>query len=339
MLKYPEENDFKIPVCISDLPSHQYIVSPATLTETVVTELETRPELPGVLIVDRHHRLLGLLTRLKLFERLGHRYGVELFLRKPIYELGNVIGLKVQTLPGPMRVDEAVQYALGRPAADIYDPVVVQIDTQLFSMLEINVLLLAQSRTVSNLSNVVAKLQQIDTLIYLEREREAIFNQMLALLGQVVPYHQAAIVLREKGSMHFAATAGYARDDTANINSIRTNQVYTLMHSHRQAIYLPEACLGAGWQGMEALGQPLAWLGIPLIQDDQPLGMLSLGRNISSAFTMAEKETAQAFANRIVAVLMRKSAQLPGSTDFAPGTFFFDSLALAGAGKVVCEGV
>ena len=74
---------FQAPVSITDLSGHEFSVTPNTNTEKVVEELENQPDLPGVMIVE-NGRLLGVITRLKLFERLGHRFGVELFLQKPI---------------------------------------------------------------------------------------------------------------------------------------------------------------------------------------------------------------------------------------------------------------
>jgi len=148
------QDEFQIPVCIADLPAHDFQVSPETLTEQVVAELENSPDLPGVLIV-KNRKLVGFLTRLKLFERLGHRYGVELFMRKPIMELNGVMQTQVEVLPGNLRIDEAVRRALKRPPLDIYDPVVMELRNRMFRILDMNVLVLAQSRTVTNLSNVV----------------------------------------------------------------------------------------------------------------------------------------------------------------------------------------
>ncbi len=63
-------------------------------------------------------------------------------------------------LPGNLRVDEAVRRALGRPPRDMYDPVVVELPNGAYRILDVTVLVLAQSRTIANLSNVVGKLGQ-----------------------------------------------------------------------------------------------------------------------------------------------------------------------------------
>lgn len=300
------EDDFQIPVCIADLPAHDFQVSPDTLTENVVTVLEDTPDLPGVLLVEESE-LVGFLTRLKLFERLGHRYGIELFMRKPIRQLAAAIPSRVQPLLGNLRVDEALRHALSRPRRDMYDPLVVELKNKIYRILDMNVLVLAQSQTVTNLSNVVGKLGQIDTLIYQAWNKTEILGRMLRLLGQVVPYHQAQVLIEQDSNIELAASHGFKADDTLDFNSIRFNTIYKMMLQHRQTIYLPDTNHVPAWKGMEVLGRPASWLGVPLLDSDGNFfGFLSLGRNVDSPFNLDEKQTCQAFAQRISKVLLQK---------------------------------
>ncbi len=300
------QDESQIPVCIADLPTHDFQVPPETLTEQVVAELENSPDLPGVLIV-KNRKLVGFLTRLKLFERLGHRYGVELFMRKPIIELNSVLQTQVETLPGNLRVDEAVQRALKRSPLDIYNPVVVELKNKTFRILDINVLVLAQSRTVTNLSNVVGKLGQIDALIYQDWDRTDILQSMLRLLGQVVPYHQAQVLIRKSQQIELAASHGCPSDSGTDFSGLQSNSIYKMMLKHRQAIYLPDTSHVPAWQEMEVLGQPASWLGVPLLGEDGSfLGFLSLGRNVDSPFIQDEKQTCLAFAQRITKALLHR---------------------------------
>ncbi len=147
-------DQFHLPVSISDLPGYSFSVIPSTPTEKVVSELENQPSLPGVMIIE-DGRLLGIITRLKLFERLGHRFGVELFLQKPIIQLKDLIRTHAQAMPGYSRIDEAIQYALSRPAPDIYDPIVVELSNGTMQLVDINSMLLAQSHAMASLSNVL----------------------------------------------------------------------------------------------------------------------------------------------------------------------------------------
>jgi hypothetical protein len=312
------QDEFLIPVCIADLPAADFQVSPETLTEDVVAVLENIPDLPGVLIVE-HRKLVGFITRLKLFERLGHRYGIELFMRKPISELSSLMRTQVEPLPGNMRVDNAVQRALARAPLDIYDPVVVKLRNNMYRILDMNVLVLAQSRTVTNLSNVVGKLGQIDALIYQDWDKAEILQLMLRLLGQVVPYHQAQVLVQHGQQIDLVAAHG-CKSQPLDFSSIQYNSIYRMMLKHRQAIYLPDTSHVPAWQGMEALGQPASWLGVPLLGGEENfLGFLSLGRNVDSPFTLDEKQTCQAFTQRMAKTLLRKEKKsgLAKSDDFS----------------------
>lgn len=300
------QDEFQIPVCIADLPAHDFQVSPETLTEDVVAVLENTPDLPGVLIIN-HRKLTGFITRLKLFERLGHRYGVELFMRKPISVLMEAMRCKVKPLPGNMRVEQAVRRALERPTLDIYDPVVVELKNNMYRILDMNVLVLAQSRTVTNLSNVVGKLGQIDSLIYQDWDKSEILERMLRLLGQVVPYHQAKVLAQQDGKIDLVAAHGEETILPRDLSDIQSNALYEMMRKHCQAIYLPDTRHVPAWKGMEALGQPASWLGVPLLDGEGNfLGFLSLGRNVDSSFSLEEKQTCQAFAQRMAKTLLRK---------------------------------
>jgi hypothetical protein len=294
-------DEFQIPVSIADLPGHDFCVTPDILTEKVVAELESRPSLPGVMILEKG-RLLGVITRLKLFERLGHRFGLELFLQKPIVQLNGLIRTHTQVIPGNARIEEAIQYALSRSAPDVYDPIVVLRDDGGMQLLDINILLLAQSRAMASLSNVVGNLEQIDRLIDTRRERHEIFEKMLHLLRQVVPFHQAGILGKDKTGMVFLAHSGYPQVPS-RADGILKSPTFGLIVTHRQAIYIPNASKVPAWRGLETLGAPNAWMGIPLLEKNETLGLLSISRNVERAFSSEERETSLAFAQRITQLI------------------------------------
>jgi hypothetical protein len=311
-------NEFHLPVSVADLSGHDFSVTPGTPTENVVAELESQPDLPGVMIIEKG-QLLGVITRLKLFERLGHRFGVELFLQKPIIQLKDLIRTQSQAVPGYSRIEEAIQYALSRPAPDVYDPIVVLHDDGALQLLDLNTLLLAQARAMASLSNVVGNLEQIDRMINLGRDQVEIFNKLLLLLRQVVPYHQAAILASDKIGLGCIAHSGY-RLAPNRADEVLRSATYMLIMTHRQAIYIPNAHEISAWQGMEVLGTPIAWLGIPLLENEREIGLLSISRNVERAFNSDERETALAFAQRMTDLLKREP-QDNDIVDETPGVF------------------
>ena len=111
-----------IPVCAGDLPSHSFTISPDEMLAVVVKKMEQRPELPGMIIAGKQ---ISVISRAKMFERLGHQYGVELFLRQPILKLEKALKAGALLVPAQARIEEAVRMALARPQGEIYDPVVI----------------------------------------------------------------------------------------------------------------------------------------------------------------------------------------------------------------------
>lgn len=295
-------NEFHLQVSIADLPGHTFSVTPDTRIDKVVGELESQPSLPGVMIIE-NGQLLGLITRLKLFERLGHCLSVDLLLEKPVIQLRSLIRTHAQPMPGYFRIDEAMQYALNRPGPDVYDPIVILRDDGTMQLLDINSLLLAQSRAMASLSSVAENLADIDRLIDSGSNRFEIFNQALEFLRQAVPYHQAGILAIDEAGMAFVAHSGYSLPPN-RADEILTSATYALIIKHHQAIYISNASNFLGWSGMEILGTPVAWLGVPLLlANNQALGLLSISRNVERAFSSDERKTALAYAQRITELL------------------------------------
>jgi hypothetical protein len=298
--------DSHFPVSISDLPSHDFSVTPDTLTLMVVERFQENPGLPGVLII-LDGKLLGVITRLKLFERLGHRFGVELFLQKPIMQLNDLIRANVSTIPGGTRIEDAISYALQRPASDVYDPLVVLHDDGRMYLLDINLLLLIQSHVMASLSNIVGNLEQIDKMINSYHVSSEILDKILLLMRAVIPYHQAAILAIDAFGLGFIAHHGYNKE-LKRADEVLTSPTYQLIMQYRQAIYMPKAHTVPGWKGMEALGKPLAWMGVPILDGSRPVGLLSISRNVDRAFNSEERETALSFTQRIAEIIRRNQS-------------------------------
>lgn len=300
-----------LPVCIADLDSHHATVSPTTLTETVVALFESRPDLPGVIVLDGD-RPTHLVTRLKLFERLGHRYGVELFLRKPLAELSQVLHLPACIMPGYLRIDDAVRQALQRPAADLYDPIVVETQPGKFQILEMTLLLTAQSHTVTFLSNAVNSMAKIDQMLASENDPNAITRQIFQVLGQVIPHHQAAFIVTKAEKTTLVTSNGAKNLNQDAGMQILRNPIYRLMVRQGEAIYIPDTRKTPHWQSMDALlGSPIAWLGVPIFYGKETLGALSIVRHTPTPFDMTEKETAQAFTRRLARLISHQDKKDP----------------------------
>lgn len=130
---------------LADLPTHDRSVDVSTLGQEIQTELQERPELPGVIVVE-DDRVLGMISRRMFHEQMSQPYSLELYLRRPVRVLLDVIAVESLQLPSNCTIDRAVRTALNRPLDLLYEPIIVRRESGALGLLELNVLLLAQSQ-------------------------------------------------------------------------------------------------------------------------------------------------------------------------------------------------
>jgi signal transduction histidine kinase len=96
-------------------------VHPEEPVQKVASVFFGRPDLEAVAIV-REGRPVGLLTRARLLVKLARNFGHELYARKPVTRIADLSPL---VLPERTPLAEVLDRALARPAATVFDDVVV----------------------------------------------------------------------------------------------------------------------------------------------------------------------------------------------------------------------
>lgn len=291
--------DITSPVCVGDLPSFNYKVSLPTPTEAVTRHLEANPDLPGVILLD-NGRLAGIIPRIRIFERLGHRFGLELFLRKPIIELHKNLAPETYVISDHTNIKDAVHFALSRPTHAIYEPVVVAYDDHETRLLDVYTLLVAQSVTLDNLNNLMGSINHIKLVLSINPGLEKTLDAIMGTLKKVVPYHQAAILLKEPSGLHLSARHVSVYTPS---QPILQNDIYRSILDTRRPIYLEDVKMVPAWSNLSAIGDLRTWMGLPVLHKHVPLGVLSLARRSLSPFNKDEMDMAQAFTEHIGAAL------------------------------------
>jgi GAF domain-containing protein len=302
---FTENKSFKLARLIGDLPCHRYDIDIATSVEEIVENLKEQPELPGVLL-RKDGAFLGAMSRLKIFEWLGRPYGVELFYKKSIKKLYTSLNVASVIYPSDLQIGVAVQKSLGRPAEIRYEPLVVSFQDDDLRLLDINVLLLAQSEQLANANRVIEKQIEIGKTLSSTLELPKVLALILEQMESIIPYSRAAILLSQgDDQMDFAAAHGYPADvdmDEArrmiNHNPIFSNIIDTL---HPNTV--EDAALRPDWRHIPGTPPTRSWLGVPLVQNESALGMLSVSRLMVAPFTMEEVETSSIFAGQAAIAL------------------------------------
>ncbi len=280
------------PVSVGELPSHQYQVSTATTTEEVSSHLEAHPEIPGVVLVSGG-KIHSIIPRNKMFERLGHRYGVELFLRKPIIELQETLGTSVFSISSDTRVNAAANIAIGRQAKDIYDPLVLEYNDGSFRQLDMHILLMAQSMVMENMNNIISNMNRIEQFIKADIPLDTSLDMIVDSIKRTVPYHRAVILLKPSQWMKTSSHHELLQHISEPLNS---HPLIKTICDTRNHIHIEDTKLTPSWQGMEAIGRTNVWIGLPIASGRYLDGILSLSRTTNTPFSKNEIDMAKTFS-------------------------------------------
>ncbi|MFN8411749.1 MAG: hypothetical protein U0Z26_05125 [Anaerolineales bacterium] len=290
-----------VPVCIGDLPLSDYAVSPHTYAEVVASQMQKNNLIPGVLIMEEN-KVLGIIPRHKMFERLGKRYGVELFLNRPVGELEKELGAEVFVLKSHLSINLAAKLALSRAEGNIYDPIVVQHEDGSMSLLDMYILLLTQSQLSTNLSGIISSLNNIETILTNETAGGSTLGLILESMNLVVPFHHVRVILQNDPEI----TATFEDYDNVKLSKepLERNSIYQSIFSINQPLALEDIRIVPAWKDMDSPSITRSWMGIPLANQFGTVGLVTLSRFTLSPFTINEKELALVFARYINTLLV-----------------------------------
>lgn len=289
---------------IGGLDTYESYVKPDTLVEKVIAHLKGHPSLPGVIIATAG-QLVGMVSRSKCLELLSRPYGNALFLRRSIHNLYDELALPPTVLPAETPVDQAVQIALTRPLDQRYEPLLVDFHSDYLRLLDLHVLLLAQSQLLENANRLIRQQVDIERALSSTLEVDTVLQLILRHIEKVVPYDRAGILLEQDGVLKFAATRGFPNADTIRDFSAPGVQslIYRQMCEERRPLTFADVSLRNDWAMAPDLPATRSWLGVPLIHAQGPLGMLSLARTTIHEFGAEEIELAQSFARHAAVAL------------------------------------
>jgi hypothetical protein len=306
------------PVCVGDLDGHRFSVSPNIQTELITKHLRDNPTLPGVLLIE-DSKLIGMIPRRTIFERLGRRYGVELFMRKPISELHKELHIEAPlVIDGRKRVEKTLRKALKRPQESIYDPIVIH-HNDAYAMLDMQTLIMTQAQILQNFNNVMRKFSDFDDIIEQASPENAIEKVLDSLRG-IVPFHNINILLFGETIPSLSHPSSYFEfvnkdPDTLPEHHLAFSFSQTICMDDENGIELWDKNISRSPQ------PPKAWMSIPLACPDKYIGLLSLYRYTHTAYSNNEKELATTFAwylSQAVTKLIKERRYTPKPIKYKP---------------------
>jgi signal transduction histidine kinase/DNA-binding response OmpR family regulator/HPt (histidine-containing phosphotransfer) domain-containing protein len=153
---YPELTKLHPGATLAELSSHDFKVGPSETGQAILLEFERRPDLPGAVVVGPDGNV-GMISRVGFFRQISTAFGREIYLRRPISFL-------LEALPGPplrlasdCDISSAAHMALARPAQLVYEPILLVSPKGDLCILDIHVLLLAQSALLAQANATIQR--------------------------------------------------------------------------------------------------------------------------------------------------------------------------------------
>ncbi|MBU9674429.1 GGDEF domain-containing protein [Planococcus sp. CP5-4] len=133
---------------IGEIAQEIMCVSFDTTCEKVDMLFQEDPKLQG-LVVTEDELSAGLITRTNFYQKMGTRYGYNLFLKRPVKLLANNSPLIVDYFTS---VIEVSKQAMGRRDEEVYDDVIVRKDNAIYGVVSIKELLLKGADIQANVA-------------------------------------------------------------------------------------------------------------------------------------------------------------------------------------------
>ena len=140
----PPEN-LTLESTLKELAVFNFQVESSYLAKDVARLFQAHPLLPGVILTE-NKKFLGMISRRRFMERMSRPYGVDIFACRPIMALYQIAQTDVLILPGVALIVMAAQRAVQRPPEQLYEPIVVQLEPQIYRLLDVHQVLVALSQ-------------------------------------------------------------------------------------------------------------------------------------------------------------------------------------------------
>ncbi|MFB2938603.1 sensor histidine kinase [Aerosakkonemataceae cyanobacterium BLCC-F154] len=161
---------------LQELLLYDLTIESSQLGKEVAKALEANPLLPGFIVLEKG-QLLGMISRRRFLECISRPYGLEIFMKRPIKSLYSLALTDTLVFPSNMLIVESAKKCLQRPPELVDEPIVVEIEPQVYRLLDIHQLLVAQSQ-IHELATKVINEQTKSQM--LQTEKMASLGQMVA---------------------------------------------------------------------------------------------------------------------------------------------------------------
>lgn len=170
-----EQRGLSLESKLQELSLYDFQVESCHLGKEVAQIFQVNPLLPGVILLEQG-KFVGMISRRRFLEQMSRPYGLDLFLKRPLYSLYRFASAEVLKLKGETSIVDAASRSLQRAAELLYEPIVVELEVGSYRLVDVHQLLVAQS-----------KIHELTTQLLNEQTQAQLMQtEKMATLGQMV---------------------------------------------------------------------------------------------------------------------------------------------------------
>ncbi|NCC31371.1 MAG: GAF domain-containing protein [Chloroflexia bacterium] len=148
---------------------------------------------------------------------------------------------------------------------------------------------------------LIRTLNQLATASHAMVGRATLLDFILEQLQGLIAYDSSGIFLfHDDNYARMEAGRGFQRASPGLVLYMGPGSLTWDVRQQRQARYLPDVQELPGWQAVLDSDLVRSWIGTPLIVDDTVIGILTIDKWVPGAFTAADVQVAQLFADHVV---------------------------------------
>lgn len=160
---------------LEDLTLYDFQMEANTPGGELAKAFAENPLIPGAILSETGN-FVGIISRRRFLEHLSRPYGLELFSRRPVKTLHNFTQNEALIFPSDTPIAMAARLSLQRSPELLYEPIVVKMQGEVYRLLDVHQLLVAQSQ-----------IQELTTKMLHEQTRShTIQTEKMASLGRMV---------------------------------------------------------------------------------------------------------------------------------------------------------
>jgi PAS domain S-box-containing protein len=139
---------------------------------------------------------------------------------------------------------------------------------------------------------------------------QVVLNTLLDLLGRLIPFDSANIMLLEDTRLVIRAARGYADPQVARglTFDARANAILNHLVTQRESVHVPDTLQDPRWEKTPVGTHIRNWLGVPLIAGDELIGLYGLDKSEPGFFTAEHQKLAEGLAGQAAVAI--ENAQL-----------------------------